>query len=57
MLKASQDAAAGKRFVIQVRVTKEQKETFEDAAAKCGQDVSNWVRGIALEKARELGVK
>ena len=48
---------ASKREVIQIRIDKEQREILLAAARLVGQDLSNWLRGLALREARALGVE
>lgn len=45
------------RLLIQIRVSEEQKRILADAAAKAGLEVSSWLRALALNEARRLGVK
>jgi len=52
MLNRRKSAAVRKRVFIQIRLSDEQKEILFSAAAKCGQDLSNWARGILLKEAR-----
>ena len=49
--------AAKKRKVIQIRIEENQKEILLAAARLVGQDLSNWLRGLALREARALGVE
>ena len=42
---------------IQIRVSEKQKQAMVEAAAATGQDLSNWLRGLALKEVRRLGVK
>jgi uncharacterized protein (DUF1778 family) len=42
---------------IQIRVTAEQKRVMIEAAKNSGQNLSNWLRGLAMKEARRLGVK
>jgi uncharacterized protein (DUF1778 family) len=54
---ATKTDALQKRVFVQIRVTQEQKRVMLEAATVTGQDLSNWVRGLALKEARRLGVK
>jgi hypothetical protein len=38
---------------IQIRCTPEEKEEIAGAANRAGQSISDWLRRVALEKARE----
>ena len=45
-----------KEASIRIRITPEQKRLLEKAARAAGQDLSNWLRGLALREVRELGL-
>lgn len=51
--------AAGqkKELMLRVRVTEDQRRILIEAAQKAGLDVSSWLRAVAIERARELGVE
>ena len=42
-----------KEFVINVRVTAEQKDVLVDAATKIGLGVSSWMLMLALKEAKK----
>jgi hypothetical protein len=46
-----------KGFVLQVRLTDEQKKAFEEAARREANNLSAWARSAMSARARELGVK
>jgi uncharacterized protein (DUF1778 family) len=43
--------------MLRVRVTADQRRILITAAQKAGLDVSSWLRAVAIERARELGVE
>jgi uncharacterized protein (DUF1778 family) len=45
------------RLLTQIRVSEQQKRILAEAAAKAGLEVSSWLRALALNEARRLGVK
>jgi uncharacterized protein (DUF1778 family) len=57
MVRGRKGKAVSKRLLIQIRVNEEQKRILAEAAAKAGLEVSNWLRALALNEARRLGIK
>jgi uncharacterized protein (DUF1778 family) len=57
MVRGRKTVVVSKRLFVQIRVTEEQKLILAEAAAKAGLEVSSWLRALALNEARRLGVK
>ncbi len=52
-MKGRKPSERRKDEVLRVRVTAEQKATFEEAATRTGLDVSGWLRMVGLVAAKE----
>lgn len=50
-MKRRKPRAERKEEMVRLRVTKEQKKAFTEAAARAGLDLSAWLRVVALRAA------
>jgi uncharacterized protein (DUF1778 family) len=49
-------AGQAKSHLMQIRLTPDEKRTFEEAAARTGEALSVWVRGVLRRAAQSDGV-